>query len=136
MGRILGLDFGKKRIGIAISDENSIIANGLKVIETENISILKDIVEEMEVKKIVVGLPIREDGSMGKEVEEVLIFINEIEALLHVPVTTWDERFSTKAASRVLIDGNVSRKKRKKTVDKLAATFILQGYLDSIRGEK
>ncbi len=133
MGRILGLDYGKKRIGIAISDEGAVIANGFRVIGRDELFIIKEIVEEMGIEKIVVGLPLREDGSLGKEAEEVQAFVERLKSLLRIPVITWDERFSTKAVNRVLIDGDVSRRKRKRFVDLLAATFILQGYLDSIR---
>jgi putative Holliday junction resolvase len=134
--RFLGLDVGTKRIGVAVSDELGLFAQALTTIERESIAEdlnkINGFVEEWKVHKVVVGLPKRTDGRVGKEAERVLKFSESLQKKLKVPVDTWDERFSTVAATRTLLEANLSRAKRKKVVDKLAAVFILQGYLESI----
>lgn len=134
--RFLGLDVGSERIGVAVSDELGLFAQALTTIERESIAEdlnkINRFVEEWKVQKVVVGLPKRTDGRVGKEAERVLKFSESLQKKLKVPVDTWDERFSTVAATRTLLEANLSRAKRKKVVDKLAATFILQGYLESI----
>lgn len=135
--RIMGLDVGKKTIGVAISDENSITAQPLKTImrasrdkDTEE---LKGIIREFEIESIVVGLPVNMDGTFGPQSQLVLKFIETVKAETGLPVEPWDERLSTIAVTKVLIEGDISRKKRKEVVDKMAASYILQGYLDSKR---
>lgn len=127
---------GTKRIGVAVSDELGLFAQALTTIERESIAEdlnkINGFVEEWKVHKVVVGLPKRTDGRVGKEAERVLKFSESLQKKLKVPVDTWDERFSTVAATRTLLEANLSRAKRKKVVDKLAAVFILQGYLESI----
>lgn len=127
---------GSERIGVAVSDELGLFAQALTTIERESIAEdlnkINRFVEEWKVQKVVVGLPKRTDGRVGKEAERVLKFSESLQKKLKVPVDTWDERFSTVAATRTLLEANLSRAKRKKVVDKLAATFILQGYLESI----
>lgn len=134
--RFLGLDVGTERIGVAVSDELGLFAQALTTIERESIAEdlnkINGFVEEWKVQKVVVGLPKRTDGRVGKEAERVLKFSESLQKKLKVPVDTWDERFSTVAATRTLLEANLSRAKRKKVVDKLAAVFILQGYLESI----
>lgn len=133
--KIMGIDLGSKKIGIAVSDEMRWTAQGIKVIK--RIGINKDIeeiiklVNEYDVGEIVVGLPINMNGTMGQQAEKVLNFIERLKAKITIPVNTWDERLSTVAVTRVLIEGNVKREKRKEVVDKMAAVYILQGYLDS-----
>lgn len=134
--RILGLDLGKKRIGVAVSDEAGITAQPLATIKRSNYR--KDLEEvlkfagEYSVKEILVGMPVRTDGTIGEGSRYVLDFIEKLKNATDLPVNTWDERFSTAAVERVLIEGDVSRAGRKKVVDKLAAAYILQGYLDSL----
>ncbi|MBI5182448.1 MAG: Holliday junction resolvase RuvX [Nitrospirae bacterium] len=133
--RILGLDIGDKRIGIAVSDELRMCAHGVKTIERkgikEDIRQIKEICEEYGVEGIVAGLPINMDGTCGFSVQKVQDFVSLLKEQVSIPVNTWDERLSTVAAERNLIDADMSRKKRKTVIDKIAATIILQGYLDS-----
>ncbi len=132
--RILALDMGSKRVGVALSDEMGWTAQGLTVLDRKPagqfMDKIKDLTEEHQVGRIVVGLPRRMDGSLGPEAEAVLVVVEEIKAHVGVEVDTWDERLSTVAVERVLIEADLSRKKRKKVVDKVAATYILQSYLD------
>lgn len=132
--RILGLDVGEKTIGIAVSDQLGITAQGLEVIRRTTLAAdlkrLNDILREYQVSKIVVGMPRRTDGSYGPEAEKVKEFAQTIADNTEIPLDFWDERFSTVAAERVLLEGDVSRKKRRKVIDKVAASVILQAYLD------
>lgn len=134
--RILGLDVGDKTIGVAISDPLGITAQGLEVIRRsdsndKDFNRLKELVESREVAKVVVGLPRNMNGSMGPRAEKVLLFVQSLKKYLDLPVETWDERLSTVEAERLLITADMSRGKRRKIIDKMAATIILQGYLDS-----
>ena len=131
--RILCLDIGEKRIGVAISDENCIFARGLKSIERgeKEIDEIKKLVEEYSVEKIVFGLPLRLDGSMSGQTEKTLSFIENLKKYISLPFIPWDERLTTKQAENLLLQADLSRKKRKKLIDKLSAQIILQNYLDS-----
>ena len=135
--RILGLDFGKKRIGAALSDETGLLALALKVIENRGeekvLEELKEIVSSFEVEEIVIGLPKMMDGSLGQEAAKVHSFASCLRENFSCPINFWDERLSTVEAQNILIQGDLSRKKRKKVVDKLSAVIILQGYLDKKR---
>jgi putative Holliday junction resolvase len=135
--RIMGLDIGSHTIGMAISDELGITAQGLKTLRRKSIEEdfmeIAKIIHQFQIDKIVVGLPKKMDGTLGKQAEMVFQWIKVLKNKIHVPVVTWDERFSTVGASRVLLEADVSRRKRKKIVDKLAAVLILQGYLDRNR---
>jgi len=132
--RIMGLDVGGKTIGVALSDELGLTAQGLKVIK--RIGMKKDIegvlklVDDYSIKEIVVGLPVNMDGTIGPQAQVVLRFIDKLKGETTVPVIPWDERLSTVAVTRVLLEGGVRREKRKGVVDKLSAVYILQGYLD------
>jgi len=132
--RILGLDVGEKTIGVAISDELGFTAQGIETIKrtklTKDISRLKEIIAEYGVEEIVVGLPRNMDGSIGLRAEMIQKFANKLQTAVALPVTFWDERLTTVSAERTLLEADVSRKKRKKVIDKLAAILILQGYLD------
>ncbi len=133
--RILGLDVGSKTIGVAVSDELSLTAQGLttlkrKVLKQDVKQLLK-VIEENGVEKVVVGLPKNMNGSLGPSAEMVISLIGELKKFVDLPVVTWDERLSTVAAQRVLLEADMSRKKRKRVVDKVAAILILQGYLDN-----
>lgn len=134
--RILGLDIGTKRIGIAISDELGWTAQGIKTLHRSNgesdVGEIRDIAREYGVEKIVVGLPRNMNGSLGPQAEMVLGFVQELEEILGVPIITWDERLSTVEATKMFIRADLSRKKRKLKVDMMAAILILQSYLDSI----
>ena len=133
--RILGLDVGSKTIGVAISDELSLTAQGLTTLKRkvlkQDIKQLLKVIEENGVEKVVVGLPKNMNGSLGPSAEMVISLIGELKKFIDLPVVTWDERLSTVAAQRVLLEADMSRKKRKRVVDKVAAILILQGYLDN-----
>jgi putative Holliday junction resolvase len=135
--RILGLDFGDKRIGVAVSDEMGWSAQAIKTINrrsaVEDVKQIKEIAEEYEADEIIVGLPVNMNGTLGTGVEKVNNFISLLKEHIVVPINTWDERLSTVAAERNLIDAGLSRKKRKDVIDMLAASVILQGYLDYLR---
>lgn len=132
--RILGLDIGDKTIGIAVSDEMGWTAQGLKTLIrkgfNEELSSIKEIIEEYGVKEILVGLPKNMNGSIGPQGKKVIIFVERLKTALSLPVLLWDERLSTVRAEKVLLEADMSRRKRKGLKDKLAAQFILQGYLD------
>ena len=132
--RILGLDVGTKTIGVAVSDPMGWTAQGITVIrrssKERDLEELQSLLDEYGVTKFVVGLPRRTDGSYGPEAEKISEFGSELEREFGLPVEYWDERFSTVAAERILLEGDVSRAKRRQVVDKVAATVILQAYLD------
>ena len=133
--RILGLDVGSKTIGVAVSDELGLTAQGLTTLKRkvlkQDIKQLLKVIEENGVEKVVVGLPKNMNGSLGPSAEMVISLIGELKKFVDLPVVTWDERLSTVAAQRVLLEADMSRKKRKRVVDKVAAILILQGYLDN-----
>ena len=133
--RILGLDYGSKRIGVAVSDELEITARGLTTIIRKNqkndLDEIAKVIRTYTVEKIVIGYPIKLDGSEGIQCEKISRFAKLLEAKLRLPVIKWDETLTTKEAEDILIQAHVRREKRKRVVDKLAATLILQGYLDN-----
>ena len=135
--RIMGLDVGTHTIGMAISDELGLTAQGLKTLKRksmeEDFKEIAEVIHQFGIEKIVVGLPKNMNGSLGKQAEFVLEWIGVLKDNVRVPVVTWDERLSTVGASKVLLEADVSRKKRKQVIDKLAAVLILQGYLDQSR---
>lgn len=134
--RALGLDIGSKTIGVAVSDAMYVTAQGITTIiwdEHDMSSADKElaaIIEEHDISEIVVGLPKNMDGSIGERGEISQIYANRLQRHFHLPVHLIDERLSTIAAERTLIEADVSRKKRKKVIDKMAAIVILQTYLD------
>ena len=132
----MGLDIGTKNIGVALSDETGMIAQGKEVIrrssDMDAINRISDIAGEFDVKKIVVGLPIHMNATVGERAQDSMKFAEKLKANTGLPVELWDERLSTKEAEDILIEASVSRKKRKQVIDKLAAQVILQGYLDSL----
>jgi putative Holliday junction resolvase len=134
--RILGLDYGEKRIGVAICDELGLTAQGLPTIirktRKHDWEILERLVKEYHVETIVIGYPVRLDGSEGIQCEKVNRFAALLEKNFFLPVLKWPETLSTKEAEEILINSGVRWEKRKKMVDKLAACLILQGYLDYI----
>jgi putative Holliday junction resolvase len=132
--RVMGLDVGDKRIGVAVSDNLGLTAQGINTVNRDNgIDALKNIVEEYEVDSIVVGIPKMLNGSIGIQGEKVLKFVEELKAAFPFDITLWDERLSTVSAERVLLEANLSRKKRKGLRDKVSAALILQNYLDSTK---
>ena len=133
-GRIMGLDIGNNTIGVAVSDMLGITAQGVTTIHRKSkkkyLEELKKIIDEQNVNLIVSGLPKNMNGTIGPQAELVKKFCELIEDELKIKVEFWDERLTTVSAQRVLIDGDISRKNRKKVIDKLAAVIILQNYLD------
>ncbi|RUQ32861.1 Holliday junction resolvase RuvX [Peribacillus cavernae] len=133
----MGLDFGSKTIGVAISDAMGWTAQGLETIKINEakkefgLTRLKEIISANEVSKIVLGYPKNMNGTIGPRAEASEAFAKVLEARFHLPVQLWDERLTTMAAERVLLEADMSRSKRKKVIDKMAAVMILQGYLDS-----
>ncbi len=134
--RILSLDVGEKRIGVALSDSSRTIAQALKVISTSgsqarDIAEIKTLVNMYDVSLIVVGLPKNLDGSIGEKARRIIQFAEKIQQATGVSVDMWDERFTTNEAHRIYDMAEVKRKKRRDTIDMLAAQLILQGYLDA-----
>lgn len=138
--RILGLDYGEKRIGVAICDELGLTAQGLPTIIRKNkkhdLEIFANIIKNYHVEKIVIGYPVRLDGSEGIQCEKVNRFAVLLNKTFALSVMKWPETLSTKEAEEILINSGVRWEKRKKKVDKLAACIILQGYLDSLDQKK
>ena len=134
--RILAIDHGSKRIGIAVSDELKMIAQPLEFILAEPfpafLARLQELIRDKEVESILVGLPRNMDGSYGPAAQKVQEFVVALKGVLSVPIKTWDERLTSAQANRLLIQGNVRRDKRKEKVDKMAAALLLQSYLDSL----
>lgn len=133
-GRIMGLDIGNNTIGVAVSDLMGMTAQGITTIKRESkkkdIETIKDIIKEQNVNLIVSGLPKNMNGTVGPQAEKVMKFCELIKEETKLEVEFWDERLTTVSAEKMLISGDVSRKNRKKVIDKLAAVLILQNYLD------
>lgn len=136
----MGLDVGSNTIGVAISDELGITAQGLKTIKRkkkeDDFGELQAIISQFQIEKIVVGLPKNMNGSLGKQAIFILSWVDNLKNEISLPVETWDERLSTVEATRTLLKADLSRKKRKGVIDKLAAVLILQGYLQQIGSRK
>lgn len=134
--RILGLDVGDRTIGVAISDPLGFTAQGITTIRRKSLQYdideLKKICEEYSVENILVGLPKNMNGTVGPQGEKVLEFCEQLKEQIKLPLEMWDERLTTVAAHKAMLEADLSRAKRKKIVDKMAATYILQGYLDRI----
>lgn len=133
--RVLGLDFGTERVGVAMSDELGIIAQPIEFIPRRPAAglweRLRALHGDFSCERILVGMPRNMDGSYGPAAEAVKQFTEQLRQEMNVPIQTWDERLSSIQANRVLLQANVSRKKRKEKIDKMAAAVILQSYLDS-----
>ncbi len=134
-GRFMGLDIGEKTIGIAFSDELGYTAQPFDTIKRKNLSLdleaIGKLIDNKNISTVVVGLPKNMNGTLGRQARLVTAFSKKLEQAVKVPLVFWDERLSSVAANRVLLQADVSRSKRKKHVDKLAAAIILQGFLDS-----
>ena len=133
--RYLGLYLGTKTIGLAISDRTGLIATSYKVLHHDNnpkdcFDELKEIIEKEKIEALVLGLPKNMNNTLGDRAKETLLYKTFLENNLSVPIYLEDERLTTKSAEYYLIEGNTSRKKRKKVIDKVAATIILQSFLD------
>lgn len=142
--RILGLDYGSKTVGVAVSDPLQIIATGVEIIrrESENklrrtLARIEALIAEYEVDKIVLGLPKNMNNTLGDRVEKTMEFKEMLERRTGLEVVMWDERLTTVMAHKTMIESGVRREDRSKYVDSIAAVFILQGYLDNLKiGEK
>jgi putative Holliday junction resolvase len=134
--RILALDHGSKRIGVAVSDETKTIAQPLEFIPAEPfadfLERLKKLLLEKEIDLILIGLPRNMDGSYGPAAQKVETFTAVLKTAITVPIKMWDERLTSSQANKILIQGNVRRDQRKEKVDKMAAAILLQSYLDGI----
>ena len=132
--RIMGLDLGDKTIGVAVSDELGWTAQGIETIKRTSLESdmkrLSEIASQFSVEEVVVGLPKNMNGTIGPRGELCQAFAKDVENRLKLPVRMWDERLTTMAAEKMLVAADVSRKKRKQVIDKMAAVMILQGYLD------
>lgn len=131
--RILCLDVGERRIGVAVSDEGQMLSRGLGRVERNGSEILKirEFAVRYGVESIVYGLPLRMDGSMSAQTEKTVAFISKLQGEIALPFIPFDERLSSKQAETILLQADLSRRKRKKHIDKLSAQIILQNYLDS-----
>ncbi len=138
--RILALDPGTKRIGVAVSDEMGWIAQPLETFERRSLDAdvahIQALVRRHDAREVLMGMPFRLDGRVGPEAESVQRFIDVLEQRLPVPVVAWDERLTSKSAEDLLIEANVSRKKRKGAVDRVAAALLLQSYLEALAEER
>ncbi|MBY0500590.1 MAG: Holliday junction resolvase RuvX [Alphaproteobacteria bacterium] len=134
-GRFLSCDVGEKTIGLALSDRNRTIASPYQVINRtrwkQDSEVLLKIIKDFGILGVVVGFPLNMDGSEGPRCQSTRQFVSNLLTLYDLPVCFWDERLSTIAVTRTLLDADLSRMKRKKVVDKMAASYILQGFLDA-----
>lgn len=137
--RVMGLDYGSKTVGVAISDALLLTAQGIETIHRKEENKLRQtlarievLIKEYEVDKIVLGFPKNMNNTVGERAEKTLELKEKLERRTGLPVILWDERLTTISAERVLIENKVRREDRKQFIDKIAAVFILQGYLDSI----
>jgi putative holliday junction resolvase len=133
--RIMGLDYGERRIGVAVSDMFGWTAQGVEVIDQKQVKDamgrIEELVKEYEVESIVVGLPKNMNGTVGPSGEYCIAFAEQLRQTITLPVQMWDERLTTVSAERALLEADVSRRKRKQVIDKMAAAILLQNYLDS-----
>ena len=141
--RILGLDFGSKTVGVAVSDGLLLTAQGVETIERKDENKLRktcarieELIAEYEITKIVLGLPKNMNNTEGERVEKTKAFGEMLERRTGLPVHYWDERLTTVAAEQILMESGVRRENRKAVIDKVAAGLILQGYLDCLRTKK
>ena len=134
---ILSLDYGDSKIGIAISDANCSIALPSEVYSrnktNKDLLYIKEFIEKNNTQAVLIGMPYNMDGSEGEKCETVKNFTNKLLEFIDINIIFWDERLSTKAQERILIDKDLSRKKRKKVIDKLAASYFLQAFLDFLK---
>lgn len=133
--RVLAIDHGTKRMGIALSDPSGIIAQPLEFIPAEPfaklLDRLKELIRDKQVEMILIGMPRNMDGSYGPAAQKVQQFAAALKDAIAIPIKTWDERLTSAQANRFLLEGNVRRQDRKEKVDKAAAAILLQSYLDS-----
>lgn len=142
-GRILGLDVGSRRIGLAVSDPLGITAQGIETLQRRNkrhdFDRLEQVIQEYDVREMVVGLPLRMSGAEGRQAEKIHAFVDDLRGRFKLPVYLWDERLTSAEANRLLRTTDLSIEKRAKAVDRMAAILILQGWMeqraaDQVRG--
>ncbi len=137
MGRILAVDFGTKKMGLAMSDPMKITAQPFEVIEVISLkktaNRIAEIVREYQVEEVILGMPYTSTGEISRTGEDVTAFAEMLKKRINVPVKFIDERMTTMGARRVLDEAGIKRKKHKKVIDKIAATYLLEGYLKSLR---
>ena len=138
--RIIGLDFGSKTVGVAMSDELLITAQGVEIVRRKSpgklrqtLARIEEIIAEYGAEKIVLGYPKNMNNTEGERCEKTMEFKEMLERRTSLPVILWDERLTTVAADQVMMESGIRREYSKKYVDRIAAEFILQGYLDSLR---
>lgn len=143
MERIIGLDFGSKTLGVAVSDGLGLTAQGLEIIRRTSENKLRQtcarieaIIDEYEIKKIVLGFPKNMNNTIGDRAEKTLAFKEMLERRTGLEVVLWDERLTTVAADRTMMESGIRREHRKEYVDMIAATYILQGYLDYCKNQE
>jgi putative holliday junction resolvase len=138
VGRVLGLDVGSRRIGVAVSDPLGITAQGLETLQRttkrRDFDHLQRVIQEYDVREIVVGLPLRMSGAEGTQSEKMLVFAEELRKRFRLPVHLWDERLTSVEANRLLRETDLSIEKRGKAVDRMAAVLILQGWMEHKAG--
>ncbi|MDD4168651.1 MAG: Holliday junction resolvase RuvX [Desulfotomaculaceae bacterium] len=139
--RIMGLDWGEKRIGVAVSDPMGWTAQGVEVINSKgstkaDMNIIKEFAQKYNAELVVIGLPRNMDGSFGPQAEKIKALAKLLSSKIALPVELWDERLTTIAAEKLLIQADMSRAKRRRVIDKMAAVLILQGYLDYLSRKK
>ena len=139
VSRTMALDVGSARIGVAISDPLGLTAQPVDTIQRtgikQDLKVIADLARKHEADAIVVGLPLKLDGEPGPAAASILQFVDRLRAVVSLPVVTWDERLSTVQAERALLEGDMSRSRRRDTIDRVAAAIILQSYLDSRQKE-
>jgi len=135
--RILGIDFGEKRIGLAVSDPLGLTAQGIETLPNKGpakvTQALASLCKNYEVEEIVIGLPVNMNGSFGSKANAVLSLVPDLEKALKVPIKTWDERLTSVEVNRLMAQGGLSEKRQRQNTDRLVATLILQSYLESKR---
>ena len=135
-GALMGLDLGEKTIGVAVSDTRRSVATGIKTIKRtkfhQDLKILMQVIEDRDIKGVILGLPKNMNGTEGPRCQSTRAFAKNMSVTVLLPITFWDERLSTVAAERSLIEANASRRRRAEVIDYVAASFILQGVLDRV----
>lgn len=137
IGRILAIDYGERRVGISISDPMTLIACGLTTLQNDSslVNHLCSLIKEYDIRKIIVGMPYTLKGEIGKKGQEVMEFVSKLKQEVDVPVTMWDERFTSKMAQQAIREMGIGRmaRRKKERVDQMASTLLLQSYLDSLK---
>lgn len=133
--RLLGIDYGEKHVGLSTCDTTWLIASPFKILsQSELLQQLQSLIQKENIAAVVIGWPVNMNGTIGPQCEKVEKFSEKLANICEIPICAWDERLSTMAVHRTMIEADLSRKKQKEVVDKMAAAYMLQGFLDSLRG--